>query len=275
LLSIKSLQKEYFTITTDNDFALGNRSNLTYAAPCYFAHLSKLNESGPEPYQYLEFAKADIMSSDERGAINALGNAKRAVHLTIESFLKILGIEKQFKKANFPNKLNIIKKIEAFPTKTLEILNKERNLVEHEYSTIDSDEVIKFIDITEMFLMLAYPFFKNTVIGANIGLQNDDRCIRWFFDIRKGRIYIYELSKFKTLDTKQGKIHYNISGDKKDEKIINEISVKSKNIDEWLSYVNLFVYCTKKIITKLPIDDTFNEDHKILYITQSTNEIMV
>ena len=123
--------------------------------------------------------------------------------------------------------------------------------------------------------MLAYPFFKNTVIGANIGLQNDDRCIRWFFDIRKGRIYIYELSKFKTLGTKQGKIHYNISGDKKDEKIINKISVKSQNIDEWLSYVNLFVYCTKKIITKLPIDDTFNEDQKILYITQSTNKIMV
>ena len=102
MLSIKTLQKEYFTITTDNDFALGNRSNLTYAAPCYFAHLSKLNESGPEPYQYLEFAKADIMSSDERGAINALGNAKRAVHLTIESFLKILGIGNNLKKHIFP-----------------------------------------------------------------------------------------------------------------------------------------------------------------------------
>lgn len=44
----------------DSDFALGKRSHLRYALLNSSLYFTRLNARGPEPIQYLEYAKADL-----------------------------------------------------------------------------------------------------------------------------------------------------------------------------------------------------------------------
>ena len=57
-----------------------------------------------EPLDYIHFSKSDLLSQDLRGAINALNNAKRAIHLLIDCFLEVIGIFSLYRKDNFPKK---------------------------------------------------------------------------------------------------------------------------------------------------------------------------
>jgi hypothetical protein len=116
MISFEELKQSFYIRDVQADFAIGLRKNLRYAQSFKTVYLGKINPNGPAIFEYIQFAKQDLNTGCQRGAINALGNAKRAIHLTIETFLRLLCIDKALYKYNFPSKLDLLNSLHAFPT---------------------------------------------------------------------------------------------------------------------------------------------------------------
>lgn len=209
---IKDILSKYIIKGIDPYFSWGCRSNLRYAAKEYsYAVLMEPNPKGVDILDYLYFAKADLLSKDLRGAINALENAKRAIHLLVDSFLELLGLKTIYGEDNFPTKLEIIQKLEAFPTRLLKTLNKRRNLIEHEYDQLELDEAEGFVETAELFVRLCYPYFKYTTIGTRVGEVNSNKDIEWLLDPEASEIIVSECQGASKLETElYGTIYYEL-----------------------------------------------------------------
>ena len=264
----ENIKNSYILSNIDDDFAVGSRRNLRYACGNIYACLMELNPKGLDPFKYLSFAKSDISSGDDRGGINGLGNAKKAIHLTIDCFLEIIGLAKAYKKLNFPAKLDIIDSLEAFPTNVIRDLNSKRNFIEHDYKTISIREAVNFVDIAEMFLRLCYPFLKHMVVGIHTSFKDGEKDIKCVLSHSECKIYIYENLKSRSFNSPIGIIYYNFSDDKRDKKLIKKIGINLSNSDEWLPYLSTFVYCTKKAI--IPENPPYNtKEYERLMLFQS------
>jgi hypothetical protein len=145
--------------------------------------------------------------------------------------------------------------INAFPTRLIGNLNARRNLVEHEYQSVKREEAADFVDIAEMFLLLAFPFLKKAVIGAYVGIDGDDRCLEWRIDHPNKEVQVLLVHCKNFLDTPIGRVYFNI--DNNDERSpLLAVPIKRENSKEWLPFVDLFVYCTKRFAVKLPPPDS-------------------
>jgi hypothetical protein len=103
--------------------------------------------------QYLQYAARDLEEGSARGAMNALGNAKRALHLTVDSLLNAYGILARNMKISFPKKLELLDNAGLFSLSILNTLNLERNVMEHEYRVPSSERVQEVIDIGRLLLL--------------------------------------------------------------------------------------------------------------------------
>lgn len=259
--TIKEILSDYIIKGVDPYFSQGHRSNLRYAAKEYiYAVLMEINPKGIDILDYLYFAKADLLSRDLRGAINALGNAKRAIHLLIDSFLELFGLKKIYGDDSFPTKLEIIEKIEAFPTRLLKNLNKKRNLIEHDYDQIELDEAEEFVEIAEIFLKLCYPYLKRSMIGTRLGEINSDKDIEWLLYPKTSEITISECHGASKIETEHGPIYYNLKS-KPEKKGLKLIKMNKTNVEEWLPILNTFLYCTQKRISHMGVPPYREEDY--------------
>ncbi|RDX38129.1 hypothetical protein DZA51_01695, partial [Vibrio campbellii] len=109
------------------------------------------------PRVYLDFAIEDFESPNghkqSRALVNALSNAKRALHLQVETIAKSLGFVQQ--KRGFPNfhdYLGFCERCGVVTPRILKKLNTVRNAVEHEYYIPTESETEDFIDVVELFL---------------------------------------------------------------------------------------------------------------------------
>lgn len=249
-MKLKPFKYSYLLRGVVKDFAIGRRSNLRFAIESLSLNFCKLNDKGPEPFEYLEFAKADIKQGDLKGAINGLGNAKRAIHLTIKNILLAWGLLPSYKDENFPTQLQIFQELNAFPTKTLEALNRKRNIVEHEFTSVEITEVEELIDIAEMFLLIAYPFLRSVVVGGFVGILDDDKCYEWRISSNEGNVQIFLIQDAQYLDTEIGRIYFDF-GEMKKGTPEKQIEIIKSNKSEWINYLDLLVYMTKKKTTML------------------------
>lgn len=256
--SIKEIEEEY--ILRDKDPFLNSppRESIRYiCSDNYYLSMLNINPDGIEPRKYIQYAKADLITKDIRGAINAIGNAKRAVHLLIGSLLEISGLAHNFSPKKFPQKLNIIERAEFFPTVLINNLNDERNIIEHEYKKINYDEAKKFVAAAEMLQLLCYPILKRFVNGIHIGLDSDERDIFLVLYNSLGEIALLECKNAKYLETDIGKIYYHFPLEKNNSQMIKKYKLKSDNIDEWITYFNTLVYATLfNLIPKNPPYDS-------------------
>ncbi len=189
--------------------------------------------------------------NNSRGASNSLGNAKRAIHLTIEKILEIFGLNEAYvskAETNFPNKLKIIKKLEIFPTNIISLLNKKRNDVEHKYIAVNRDEVENYIEVAEFLLLASSPFLHSAVIGAKVGLENDNLCYEWKLEPESSELLQYVVKPNKYIGTDIGSIYY-ISQDQP-KKLVKKIKISKANESEWLPAISLFTYLTKRSTIK-------------------------
>lgn len=69
-MELKAFKDSYLLKGVNPDFAIGRRANLRFAIENLTLSYSRLNDKGPEPFEYLEFAKTDIQQGDTKGAIN-------------------------------------------------------------------------------------------------------------------------------------------------------------------------------------------------------------
>lgn len=103
--------------------------------------------------QYLQFAAADLEDASERGAVNGIGNAKRAVHRTVDALLQANGLLASNQRCSFPQKLELKDEAGLFSMAILNTLNLERNAVEHEYRVPARARVQEVIDVGRLWLL--------------------------------------------------------------------------------------------------------------------------
>lgn len=111
--------------------------------------------SNVSPRNYFNYARTDFTESNtSRSRVNALSNAKRALHFQVELLTNAFGIQKLYsgKKINFPQRLSFCKDCGVTSPSILQKLNKLRNKAEHEYSIPTKMQVEDHLDIVELFL---------------------------------------------------------------------------------------------------------------------------
>lgn len=105
------------------------------------------------PAQYLEYARKDLQDECEaRNIINAVSNAKRALHLQVDTIAEGYGYHKLKKSSKFPAKLEFLGQMGIATPSIISKLNSLRNKVEHEYAVPDLEQIRDYCDIVELFL---------------------------------------------------------------------------------------------------------------------------
>ncbi|EPF1751734.1 hypothetical protein ACSQUR_003219 [Vibrio alginolyticus] len=101
--------------------------------------------------QYLDFAILDLKDGQsERNLINAISNAKKALHIRMEEIAKGFGY--QSKSNKFPSMFGYLESCGFVTPRTLERINSLRNRVEHDYISPKLEDVETYIDVVSLFL---------------------------------------------------------------------------------------------------------------------------
>ncbi|MEH6577700.1 MAG: hypothetical protein V7731_11555 [Amphritea sp.] len=183
-----------------------------------------LQPKGPMPSSYLEFARKDLSDEDlTRSWVNAVSNAKRALHLQVEQICLVFGSEVLSKKSTrFPPKLDYLQKCGIVSPAILSKLNRIRNKVEHDYYFPTLEEAEDYVDIIELFIFAT----KNLLdrFPSNIT-----------FDLMEDEEYDVSLCLPKSIGVKiiieKGGIEIDVGEGKR------EINIEDNDYFEWLSTV--------------------------------------
>lgn len=119
------------------------------------------------PRDYLSFAEGHLGLDSPESKINCVSNLKRAMECAMDTFLHILGLDKLAKNRNlsFDQKLAFIEEVEIYKSRSLELLNKTRNKIEHEYAVPELPEI-------ELYFELVYAFVS-VIEGAIFMYSNN------------------------------------------------------------------------------------------------------
>jgi hypothetical protein len=103
--------------------------------------------------EYLAFADVNRASGAGRQAlVDALSNAKRALHCQVDSVLYALGLHGALGSSPFPKKLEVLGEIGVVTREALRRVNTSRNMMEHEYVVPTENEVGLFVDVVALFI---------------------------------------------------------------------------------------------------------------------------
>ncbi len=144
------------------------------------------------PRQYLEYAQEDLRQTESaRTLINALGHAKRAIHMQADIVLTALQRKHLFH-ISFPNKIEALSQCGVVAPSVLRRLNQLRNTVEHEYSVPSRSEVEDATDIGQLFVeatdYLLRLFPLRVVLETNIG--GEEAKLWLSFSVKEGALNI-------------------------------------------------------------------------------------
>lgn len=121
------------------------------ALSCSYSNLDFQNNRSFR--RYLEFAKLDLSKGEtDRHCINAVSNAKRALHLRVENLTLVMSAQGCFHKSRFPEKLKFCEECGISTPGIIRRLNRFRNSVEHDYIDVDIVNAHDFVDIVSLFL---------------------------------------------------------------------------------------------------------------------------
>jgi hypothetical protein len=112
--------------------------------------------AGLRPEDYLESAKEDFANfteeKDPRHLLNAVSNAKRALHYQVEALAKALGWEHIKSRNDFPSKMNFLRSCDVLSPTIIGRINRFRNIVEHDYYIPKENEALEYLEIVELYL---------------------------------------------------------------------------------------------------------------------------
>lgn len=153
--------------------------------------------------EFLSFAKSDFKENDEKGLINALSNAKRAISNRMDEMIKLSFLQKISLKNrwNVPTKMNKLGEIGIFVPSILQRkITSTRNLLEHEYvRPNNSQEVLDAIEIAELFLASTEKYIEFGLLGAVGSLVN----IYIIFNVMYDRLEIYTENQKEVIDVSE------------------------------------------------------------------------
>jgi len=127
---------------------------------------AKLYEIDAE--EFFSFAKQDLEGS-QRGRVNALSNARRAIVCRIDEILKLLNFKHFASKErwNLRYKMEVLKTFDVLtPGILTRLIARKRNLLEHEYIRPDEDESRDVVDVAELFLKATEPYIEKGYIAS-------------------------------------------------------------------------------------------------------------
>ncbi len=118
-----------------------------------------------DSHQFLEFAILDSKNEDLHGRVNALSNIKRAIECRIDELLFILCLykKKEGENWNFPKKITVLTELDIIAPRILGRINRQRNLLEHEYTNPSKENIEDALDVTILFLGYTDRFMENLV----------------------------------------------------------------------------------------------------------------
>ncbi len=136
------------------------------------------------PQDFISYAEVDLTSSYEHNIINALSNSKRALDCQLDILLLSFGYYKKSQKDqwSFPKKIDLMNKLGLIAPRVLKKINKQRNLLEHQFVKPKRESVEDFLDITMLFIASTdryslnyYPtvWLKNKTFNKKYGLFSD------------------------------------------------------------------------------------------------------
>lgn len=136
-----------------------------------------------EAREFLLFAKQDLEEASERGRVNALTNAKRAIECRIDECLKLLNYKIFSSRPdwklpnNLPYKMQILQPFSILAPGVLkDQITARRNLLEHEYiRPRNQQEVRNIVDIAELFLEATDKYVEKGYISSSV-----ITCAAWF-----------------------------------------------------------------------------------------------
>jgi hypothetical protein len=106
------------------------------------------------PQDFISYAEVDLASDYEHNIINALSNSKRALDCQLDILLLSFGYYKKSQKYqwNFPKKIDLMTELGLIAPRVLKKINKQRNLLEHQFVKPNRESVEDFLDITMLFI---------------------------------------------------------------------------------------------------------------------------
>jgi hypothetical protein len=143
--------------------------------------------------QYLQYAARDVEEGSARGAMNALGNAKRSLHLTVDSLLNAYGLLARNTRASFPRKLELLDNAGLFSLSILNTLNLERNVMEHEYRVPSTERVQEVIDVGRLLLLATLRIGEFVPYECLAGWRADQRLGVVQLDPGRGLLSFFEV----------------------------------------------------------------------------------
>ncbi len=170
----------------------------------YLNHEFEIN-----PYDFLNYAKNDLMGNSLRGSLNALSNSKRSIDCQIDAIYQAIGITNDIETDNIksfigryesinspinaPTKLKLIQALGMAPTGVIKKVRTLRNKLEHYYKAPTREEVEESIELTELFIgslqNRMHTFVEEVTIGKNKNLENDNgqfyQCVYINYDTNK------------------------------------------------------------------------------------------
>ncbi|MGK8501328.1 hypothetical protein [Nocardia asiatica] len=144
----------------------------------YFSYLSIVNQCSGMPVvtdvsaeDYLRFAKSDLDAGTKHGLINAMGNAKRSLHLMIDTILQNYGLLAYGRRRSFPGKLRLMDDVGLIALNVFRKLNVGRNIMEHEYQSPDPELVQDFVDVCNLLLLAIERLGQDLPYRSIVGLR--------------------------------------------------------------------------------------------------------
>ena len=180
------------------------------------------------PTEYLMYAHEDIEVESNRSGINAIGNAKRAIHSHVDFLLHNCG--RCLKKSSFPEKLELLNKLSVISPRILNKYNRLRNVIEHEYIQPTKEQVDEVIDVAELFVCATKCYTKPLPTSlAFYDFQTDVQCsisCNWGDREFQATVISHRKSRHKELDGS-----YMISA--------------SENEEQWVDWVSRILKATQ------------------------------
>lgn len=105
---------------------------------------------------YLEFAEQELNKNTTVSLINCITHLKRALDCELDTFLHVYNLLDLFNKHNLKmdKKLNFIKEMGVFNSRSLTRLNTIRNKVEHRYEIPKIQDIEVYYDLVSAFIAL-------------------------------------------------------------------------------------------------------------------------
>ena len=135
-------------------------------------------------YDYLEFAEKRINTVDSETdtdeLINCVAHLKRAVDCQLDTFFYSCNLYKTVTKKNlkFETKLEFLKGIGVFSSRSLARLNTLRNKMEHQYEIPKIDDIELYFDLVSAFVTvlqgLIYVLTFNREVNFNVYVEETD-----------------------------------------------------------------------------------------------------